>query len=419
MSKNLNLNISKSMSDKIPYLRCYEENGIIETELNVYTVGYEICKSSDQMNSQFNIQLVRTCMENLLKESAKDGMTFQFCVRNRRVDTQDYLKGILAPEHNEEKIDTYVKKYNDSIIENTSVGHNNFETKIYNILSYRAGVVEDAIEHFQKIETSMKELFAKLYGYKAVPMTLQERLEAVYDIYHPENNDTFGTVADYDGNGFSFHSMQPMKLTTKDLVAPSDYDDSESNYLKVGSKYARGFFINSIPANVPDTVLIDIMSVSSNSVLSVAYQPMESDIGFSASMKAVKDNTYTKVIPIRDTVEDRKERRTQTKEYPITENEENYFHQTALELFKDSVAKDNPTMLTSFAIVLFADDLDELERDTRLLKLSASKYAVQIRTADKLQNETFQSVLPLNNAKINVKRAFSVERLATMTPMYQ
>lgn len=111
-------------------------------------------------------------------------------------------------------------------------------------------------------------------------MSLQERLESLYDIYHPEQKDSFGSIVDYDGNGFSFHSMQLMKLTTKDLVATTDYDDSQSTYIKIGNTYARGLFINSIPVNVPDTVLVDIMSVSSNSILSVLYQPMESGVGF-------------------------------------------------------------------------------------------------------------------------------------------
>ena len=341
------------MSDKIPYVRCYEEHGIIETENNTYSIGYEICRPLEQVKAQFNIQLVRNSMEIILRENALEGMSFQFCVRNRRVDTQDYLKGILVSEQGEEKLDSYICAYNETIKGNTFIGHNNFETKVYFILSYRIETVEEAIEKFQRLDVSIKEQFSKMYGYIATSMSLKERLESVFDIYHPENKENFGTVVDYDGTGFSFHSMQLMKLTTKDLVAPRFYDDSESSYLKVGNIYARGLFINSIPINVPDTVLIDIMSVSSNSVLSVACEPIESEIGFSASLKEVKENTYTKIVPIRDTVEDRKARRTQVKEYPIKESEQTYFHQASLELFKDSVAKGNPTMLTSFVIVLF------------------------------------------------------------------
>lgn len=417
MAKKSSINISKTLADKIPYFRCYEEHGIIETEHCVFTCAYEICRPLEQIQTPYNIQFVRNCIEEILTDIIPMGMSYQFCVRNRRVDTQDYLKDILVSEHGDVKLDSYVEAYNDTIRDNTSIGHNNFETKIYYVISCTADIVEDAIEHFTKLDEIIIKQFSKLYGYVAKHLSLQERLESIFDIYHPEKKEPFGTIVDYDGKGFSFHSMQLMKLSTKDLVAPTEYDDTERSFLKIGNTYARALFINSIPANVPDTVLVDIMSVSSNSILSVAYQPIESEVGFSVSARMVKNNTYTKVVPIRDTVEDRKARRTKVNEYSVKETEQTYFHNAALEVFKESVAKGNPTMLTSFVIVLFADDLEELERDTRLLKLSASKYAVQIRTADKLQNKAFQSVLPLNNIKIDVMRAFSVERLATMPPM--
>lgn len=360
MAKKSNLNISKSLADKIPYMRCYEEYGIIETQNNVYTRGYEISNPEEKVQTQYNIQLVRNCMESILKDMAVDGMSYQFCVRNRRVDTQDYLKNILALEHGEEKLDEYVRRYNDTICENTSIGHNNFETKIYYIISYSAEIVEDAIEQFEKIDDVVKSRFHNLYGYVTTPMSLVERLESIYDIYHPGNKQDFGKIVDYDGNGFSFHSMQLMKLTTKDLVASSEDIVSESNYLKIGNSFAKALFINSVPVDAPDTVLIDIMGVSSNSVLSVLYQPMESEIGFHVSAREVRENTYKKVIPVRDTVEDRKARRTKVQEFPVNESEQTYFQEAALELYKESVAKGNPTMLTSFVIVLFADDLVEV-----------------------------------------------------------
>ena len=417
MAKKSSLNIPKNIANKIPYQRCYEEYGIIETENGIFSCAYEICGPTEQMQVHYNIQLVRNCMESILTEIVQEGISYQFCVRNRSVDTQDYLKDILVLEHGEEKLDSYIGAYNETIRDNTSIGHNNFETKVYYIISCTTEIVEEAIEQFKKLDGIIKEQFSKLYGYVAKHMSLKDRLESLFDIYHPEQKDSFGKIVDYDGNGFSFHSMQLMKLTTKDLIASIDYNDSQSNYIKIGNMYARGLFINSIPINVPDTVLVDIMSVSSNSILSVLYQPIESVVGFSASVRAVNDNTYTKVIPIRDTVEDRKARRTKVNEYLVKETEQTYFHNAALEVFKESVVKSNPTILTSFVIVIFADDLDELNRDTRLLKLSASKYGVQARTADKLQNEAFQSILPLNNVKMDVKRTFTVERLATMSPM--
>ena len=108
MTKNSSLNISKHLAGKIPYVRCYEEYGIIETESNVFTCAYEICKPSEPIQTQYNVQLVRNCMESILTEIAQAGMSYQFCVRNSRVDTQDYLRNILVQGHADQKIDSYI-----------------------------------------------------------------------------------------------------------------------------------------------------------------------------------------------------------------------------------------------------------------------------------------------------------------------
>ena len=148
MAKKSSINIPKNMADKIPYLRCYEEQGIIETEHRVFTCGFEIRRLEKQIQTQYNIQFVRSCMETILKDVAEEGLSYQFCVRNRRVDEQGYLRNLLAKNHGEEKLDIYARAYNTTIQDNTSVGHNNFETRIYYIVSYLSDIVEEAIEKF-------------------------------------------------------------------------------------------------------------------------------------------------------------------------------------------------------------------------------------------------------------------------------
>ena len=108
MAKKSSLGVSKTMSDKIPYQRCYEEHGIIETESNKFTCAYEICRPLERIQTQYNVQLVRNCMESILTKVAQDGIAYQFCVRNRSVDTQDYLKEILISERREQKLDSYL-----------------------------------------------------------------------------------------------------------------------------------------------------------------------------------------------------------------------------------------------------------------------------------------------------------------------
>ena len=42
-----------------------------------YTGGYEICTSKEQAQTKFNIQLVRNCMESILKDMAVNGMSYE------------------------------------------------------------------------------------------------------------------------------------------------------------------------------------------------------------------------------------------------------------------------------------------------------------------------------------------------------
>lgn len=75
MAKKSNLNISKSLADNIPYLRCYEECGIIETQNNVYTRGYEISNPEEKVQTQFMIGLV----SHVLYRYTKKRMSLEEC----------------------------------------------------------------------------------------------------------------------------------------------------------------------------------------------------------------------------------------------------------------------------------------------------------------------------------------------------
>lgn len=105
-------------------------------------------------------------------------------------------------------------------------------------------------------------------------------------------------------SGFSLEAMKRRKLTTKDVIAPSLYDTNHRDYFRLDNKYGRMLFINSIPVNVNDSLLSDLISISSNSMLSVTYQPIDAKFGFNAAANLVNSNTAVHHVPIRDTIAD-------------------------------------------------------------------------------------------------------------------
>lgn len=414
----LNIAAPAHITDKIPYLCCFEELGIINISGEKYSRTYEICQPDDSSMELFNQNIVHAVFKDILV-GLKD-FEFQFTIRNAVTSLNEYFDSIKLPEDKEENVNKLIRAYNDVLIDNACIGHNNFKMKIYLTVTTTADHIEDAIDKFSDIDEFICEQFNRLYGYEAIALSIEERLESLYDIYHPDEASLeFGNIVDYDGNGFSLDSMYRMNLTTKDVIAPTIYDvsDENRNYMRVGNKYVRMLFINSMPINVTDSILSDLISVSSNSVLSVSYSPIDSKFGFEAAARKVKSNTEIKKVPIRDTIKDKKEKKTETRLTFKEESEEQYFNKAALDVLTKCNAKDEPLELTTFVIGLFADDLDELERDSKLLILSANKYNCQLKTLDFQQNEGFQTALPLGNVKVNTARTFNLDRLSHIVPI--
>ena len=418
MSKETQKTNRAFMHKHIPYQYCYEESGMIETEKNAYTITYVIKPKKEEAKGSYNSKLVRMIMESILQKIAST-FSFQFTLRNCHREKDEYLSEVTIDVGEENDEYHHLKElYNKVLQDNCDIGHNNFTRTVYLTLTTEADTPDDALTTFEEADNWIREIFNSLYGVQAERLSLEERLELLFDIYHPGIKKTvFGEKVDFDGAGFSIASMQRMRMDTKDVIAPEHYEINKRDYMRVGNYYAKTFFVNSFPENLPSSVLHDFASASSNAILSIHYEKMDEELGFQVAARRVKENTEVRNIPVRDTISDRKEHKVRRQEKTIRQNEEEYFYQSALNLFKQAKSKNQTALQVAFVITLFAESMEELERDSKLLRLSASKYVCQIRCLDLQQNEGFQSVLPLNNQKINVKRMVQVEQMAVMQPL--
>ena len=403
--------VSREGARDVPYVKCYQETGMIEVMPGVFTHGYEIRPPKFQKAITYSVKKVRECMKKIFSSFGE--MSFQFVIRNSPTEKEEYLKTVQLPHGRSVEVNECTDLYNALIAENVDVGHNNFVRHIYLVVSAVCGTADEAAERFGELDGVIEERFFALYSYVAEPLSLKDRLRGLYGIYHPGMDQNADGIFDRE---LSFKSMKRARCNTKEMVAPESVV-YERDFIRLGHNFLRMLFINSFPTSLPDSLLCDLTAVSGNSILSVSYIPVESDIGYGAAKAKVDKNTDTKIVPIRETVEDRRSRRTETVTSPILENESEYFHKAALSVFEGAVEKGEPLLLSTFLIALIADSKEELDRDTALLRLSASKYACQVRSCDLLQNEAFQSVLPLDHIRVDYGRMFALHKISSVFPL--
>lgn len=109
MSKKAQFNNRAFMHKIIPYRYCYQEAGMIETENGVYTRTYKISPPDEAEKGSYHSKMTRMQMENILQKLAEK-FTFEFTIRNCRMDKGEYLSKVMIQEKGSEDAYHHLRK---------------------------------------------------------------------------------------------------------------------------------------------------------------------------------------------------------------------------------------------------------------------------------------------------------------------
>ncbi len=411
------------LEKKIPYEKCYESAGLIYLN-GKYTKMYLVDEIDPDNVKDYDAQIAAMKMEDLLNSFTRD-ISFQFLVHNRLVEKKQYLSKLFYDPKSYEGMEDIVESYDEVIMENFEIGHNNVRKVLYFVASLKADTADDADKRFREIEKGLRESFSRMYGITVRALSLKDRLKVMYLIYNPLG-DKFGDIIrlSEDEKELDLGNLKYMKLTTKDLVAPVSMNTGAGlvDYGILGEKterplYFRSFYINMIPEDVSPSFVSDITNISSNMLFSTIYEPLDEEMGFNSAAETVKKDTIITKKAKRDTVKDRKNHTTSTVEELKRRTEEAYFTRQAVEMLKKVVASSGRAFNCTFVITLYSEDLEMLDVDTELLNISAAKFDTSIRTLDYMQDKGLMSCLPLGKSFIDAYRVLDAKRLSKLSPI--
>ncbi len=397
--------------NKIPIARVYREDGIFEDRDGRFTEMYRLEHLQVQQAEVFHHNI------NRLYEKMPLDCVFQLVVHNALIPKEDYLRTVLVPQDTCEA----AKVYNRLIMETADVGYNNIKKTVYLVIGKKAGSIEKAREYFASIREQVEAAFQSI---PIVRLDALERLKVMYQIFNANKN-SFGAEIDLKNDGtLNLDNLKYMHMTERDLIASQKWSTGEQflfhTILDEGlptESYSRSLFLNGVPKEISSNVISDLTSISNNMLFSVTYHPVDTKLGFEEASKLVRDNTTIIRKAKRDTLRDKKNKTMELFTERKTVSELVYFHEAALERMKAAVAAAEPVMEVCVTITLFADTQDELERNTEMLRVSASKFACSVKTLDMVQKEGFISSLPLCRKEVDVSRFFDGKKLTGLSPV--
>ena len=196
------------------------------------------------------------------------------------------------------------------------------------------------------------------------------------------------------------------KKSIKEIIAPVGIDASHIDHLEIISnvkKYARSFFVSALPRMCTFPELFRDMYLFGDINTSIYINPIS---------EAKSQNDLNRVIN-----ELESERIVAMDRGNI--NRQSTISQKRLEAeqLRDEIAAGfNKLYEASIVSTLFAYNLQDLDRLTKLLATEMSKSLVDIKSAWGMQEEAFQSNLPLMNDKIKKVHTFDRRSMGTVFP---
>ena len=196
------------------------------------------------------------------------------------------------------------------------------------------------------------------------------------------------------------------RTTIKELIAPTGIDASSLDHLEIISdtnRFARSFFVANLPRMCTFPELVRSMYMFGDINTSIYIKPILESVSQNNLNRTINE-LQTEIIIAQDRgnlnrASDLAQKKAETEE-----------------LRNEISAGFNKMFEATVVSTLFAYDLKSLDTYTRLLSTEMAKSLVDIKSAWAMQEDAFQSNLPLMKNKINQKHLFDRNSMGTVFP---
>ena len=196
------------------------------------------------------------------------------------------------------------------------------------------------------------------------------------------------------------------KKTIKELIAPSGIDASNIDHLEIISnvtRYARSFFVSTLPRMATFPELFRDMYLFGDINTSIYINPIAESRSQNELNRTINELETERIVAA--------DRGNINRESTLAQK------RWEAEQLRDEIAAGyNKMFEASVVSTLFTYSLEDLDRYTKLLASEMSKSLVGVKSAWGIQEEAFQSNLPLMQDKVKKTHLFDRRSMGTVFP---
>ena len=278
-------------------------------------------------------------------------------------------------------------------------GNNGLSKTKFITFGIEAENLRTAKPRLERIENDLLNSFKRL-GVAADPLSGKDRLKLLHSIYHLDGQERF--LFDWDWLPLS-------GLSTKDYIAPSSFDFSESRNFRMGRKNCSVSFLQILAPELNDRMLADFLSMDNSLVVTLHVQSIDQTSAIKTIKRKITDLDRMKI-------EEQKKAVRSGYDMDIIPSDLATYGGEAKKLLQDLQSHNERMFLVTFLIMNTADGKQTLDNNIFQAQGIAQKYNCQLVRLDFQQESALNSSLPLGHNQIEIQRGLTTSSTAIFVP---
>lgn len=392
----------------VPYLRAYD-NGIIEISEKTYTKSYFIADTNFDIASQEMQDDIFMKYGELLNMFAND-VKIEVSIYNRSIVQEEFNKSVLLPLRGD-NLDEYREEQNEILLKNVKEGRNNIRKEAYLTVTIEAEDLDKATNTFNRIDGEVAQGLKVINNADADPLTLQQRMSLIYDIYHPDDVGFMDKTAVIDGQkvkSFSPDTLKSTGNTTKDAVAPSSFIFNANNF-QMGETYGQVIYLQNLPTYLSTLFIGELNDLPYNVLTSIHFASLKQE----KALQLIKN----KLVSVNSNIIEKQQKASRSGySADIISPTLMEARNETEKLLSDVTSRNQKLFYTTLVVAHFADDPEILEEQKKAIISIGQKYLVNLKVMTSQQEWGLAAALPLGNNKLSVSRLLTTESASLFIP---